>query len=118
MADLASERDIATVPMVELHVHLNGSISEATASVLARRHGADPETALRLVDGRYPGNYPDFGGFLDSYMAANQFVRTPDDLELVAATFAHAQAAQNIVYSEAIFTAMIYVRNGMEPTAM
>ena len=118
MAALATERDIATVPKVELHVHLNGSITEATASALARRHGADPETALRLVDGRYPGSYPNFGGFLDAYMAANEFVRTPDDLELVAAAFARAQAAQNIVYSEAIFTAMIYVRNGMEPTAM
>ncbi|MBI2763618.1 MAG: adenosine deaminase [Chloroflexi bacterium] len=118
MADLARERDIMTIPKVELHVHLNGSISEATASILARRHGADPESALRLVDGRYPGHYPDFQGFLDTYLAANEFVRTPEDLELVAAEFARGQAAQNVVYSEAIFTAMIYVRNGMEPRAM
>jgi Adenosine deaminase len=118
VADLATERDITTVPKVELHVHLNGSITEATASVLARRHGADPANALRLIDGRYPGRYPDFAGFLDTYLAANEFVRTPDDLEFVAAEFAREQAAQSIVYSEAIFTAMIYVRNGMEPTAM
>ena len=52
MADLATERDIVTVPKVELYIHLNGSISEATASVLARRHGADSDSALRLVDGR------------------------------------------------------------------
>lgn len=118
MADRATERDIATVPKVELHVHLNGSITEATASVLARRYGADPEHALRLTDGRYPGRYADFDGFLDAYLAANGFVRTPEDLELVASEFARAQAAQNIVYSEAIFTAMIYVRNGMDPAAM
>ena len=118
MADLATERDITTLPKIELHVHLNGSITEATASVLARRHGADPESALGLVDCRYPGHYPSFEGFLDTYLAANAFVRTPDDLELVAAEFARAQAAQNIIYSEAIFTAMIYIRNGMEPTAM
>jgi aminodeoxyfutalosine deaminase len=118
VAELATERDITSVPKVELHIHLSGSISEATASALARRHGADPSTALRLVDGRYPGHYPDFKGFLDAYMAANQFVRTPDDLEQVAAEFALAQAAQNVVYSEAGFTAMIFVRNGMEPRAM
>ncbi len=118
MAPLATERDITTVPKVELHIHLNGSITEATASALARRHGADPNEALRLVDGRYPGRYPNFAGWLDSYMAANQFVRTPDDLEQVAAEFARGQASQHIVYSEAIFTAMIYVRNGMEPRAM
>jgi adenosine deaminase len=107
------------VPKVELHIHLNGSITEATAAELARRHGADPGSALILAaDGRYPGTYPDFQGFLDTYLAANQFVRTADDLELVAAAFARSQAAQNIVYSEAIFTAMIFVRNGLDPAAM
>jgi adenosine deaminase len=114
----ASDHDVETVPKVELHIHLNGSITEATATVLARRHGADPAAALRLLDGRYPGTYSDFQGFLDAYMAANAFVRTADDLELVAAEFARAQAAQQIRYSEAIFTAMIYVRNGMDPAAM
>ena len=118
MTSLASERDVTTIPKVELHVHLNGAISEATAAMLARRHGADPGQGLILVDGRYPGRYSDFRGFLDAYLAANGFVRTPDDLELVAAEFARAQSAQNIVYSEALFTPMIYARNGMEPTPM
>ena len=118
MSDLATERDVLTVPKVELHVHLNGAITEATASELARRHGADPATALELVDGRYVGHWPDFGGFLNSYSLANAFVRTPEDLELVAADFARGQAAQNVIYSEAIFTALIQVRAGLEPEAM
>lgn len=118
MADRATEQDIRSVPKVELHIHLNGSITEATASELARRHGADPSKALRLVEGRYPGRYAGFKGFLDAYMAANQFVRTADDLQLVASEFALAQAAQNVAYSEAGFTAGILVRNGMDPRAM
>ncbi len=118
MPELATEADIVSIPKVELHIHLNGSITEATASTLARRHGADPEQALLLVDGRYPGRYPNFGGFLDAYMLANNFVQTPEDLEFVAAEFARGQAAQNVAYSEAIFTAMIYVRNGLEPAEM
>lgn len=118
MTDNASDHDVVSIPKVELHVHVNGSITEATASVLARRHGADPDETLGLVNGRYLGRYPNFQGFLETYMAANSFVRTPEDLELVAADFARAQAAQNVVYSEAIFTAMIYVRNGMDPRAM
>jgi hypothetical protein len=36
MADLASAHDIATIPKVGLHVHLQGSITAASASVLAR----------------------------------------------------------------------------------
>lgn len=118
MANLASERDIATVPKVELHLHFGGSITEATAATLARRHGADPARALILADGRYPGRYPEFRGFLNAYLAANQFVRTPDDLELVASELAKGQAAQNVIYSETIFTAMIYTRNGMAADAM
>jgi len=118
LADLAAERDIATIPKVELHVHLQGSITAAAASVLARRHGEDPEAALRLQDGGYPGRYPGFEGFLGTYLAANRFVRTPDDLEFVAAEFARAQAAQGVIYSEVLFTAMICVRNGMQPAAM
>jgi adenosine deaminase len=118
VSELATERDILTVPKVELHVHLNGSIREEIASELARRHGADPATALELVDGRYVGRWPDFGGFLNAYLLANGFVRTPADLELVAADFARGQAAQRVIYSEAIFTALIQVRAGLDPEAM
>jgi hypothetical protein len=39
-------------------------------------------------------------------------------LEFVATEFARAQAAQNVVYSEAQFTAMILLRQGMEPRGM
>jgi adenosine deaminase len=118
MPALATDRDVETVPKVELHVHFGGSISEETAAVLARRHGADPDTELILKDGRYPGRYPDFRGFLDAYLAANQFVRTPADLELAAEALARGQAAQNVIYSETIFTALIYTRNGMDRDAM
>jgi aminodeoxyfutalosine deaminase len=118
MSALASEHDIITVPKVELHLHLGGSITEATAATLARRHGQDPARALVLRDGRYPTPYADFRGFLRAFLAANQFIKTADDLELVASELARAQAAQNVIYSETIFTAMIYVRNGMPADAM
>jgi adenosine deaminase len=118
MPALATDHDIETVPKVELHVHFGGSITEATAAALARRHGADPDQSLVLQDGRYPGRYPDFRGFLDAYLAANQFVRTPADLELAAEALARGQAAQHVIYSETIFTALIYTRNGMDRDAM
>ncbi len=118
MVELASDQDIVSIPKVELHVHLGGAITEATASQLARRHGADPAVALRLKDGRYPDHYHHFPDFLATYLATNEFVRTPDDLETVAGAFAQQQAAESIVYSEVMFTAMIYIRNGMQPAAM
>jgi aminodeoxyfutalosine deaminase len=110
----ASEHDIVTVPKVELHLHFGGSITEATATVLARRHGQDPAALHLNAAGRYPAPYRDFRGFLRAFLAANQFIRTAEDLELVATELARGQAAQNVIYSETIFTAMIYVRNGMD----
>lgn len=106
------------MPKAELHVHLSGTITEETASDLARGHGLDPSEVLRLVDGRYPGKYEGFPDFLDAFLASNSLVRTPDDLYLVAHRFARQQAAEQIVLSEVLFTAMNYVRNGMEPDAM
>ena len=70
------------------------------------------------MDGRYPRRYADFQDFADTFLASNSLVRTPDDLYLVAQRFAHQQTEQRIVWSEVIFNAMIYVRNGMEPRAM
>jgi adenosine deaminase len=115
---LGSPEVLREMPKAELHVHLGGTIREETASDLARGHGLDPTEVLRLVDGRYPGTYKEFPDFLDTFLASNSLVRTPDDLYLVAQRFARQQAEEQIVWSEVIFTAMIYVRNGMEPKAM
>ena len=118
MANLATEHDIVSIPKVELHLHLNGSITEETAATLARRHGANPDEELILEGGRYPGSYTNFEAFLATYLAANGFVRTPEDFELVAAEFARGQVAQNVIYSEAMVTALILQRNGMDPGEM
>lgn len=110
--------ELRSMPKVELHVHLGGTITVETASDLARGHHLDPRQVLRLVDGQYPATYADFPDFLDTFLASNSLVRTPDDLYLVAQRFALQQAEERIVWSEVIFTAMIYIRNGMEPRAM
>jgi adenosine deaminase len=115
---IATEDDVRSVPKVELHVHLGGTIGEDTAHELAARHGEDPASVLRLEEGRYPGRYDGFRPFLETFLASNALVRDPADLELVASRFAAMQASQGIRYSEVIFTAMIYARNGMDPAAM
>jgi len=109
---------LKALPKIELHVHLEGTISADTAIALARRHGEDPEQALPLVDGRFPERFDGFMGFLAMYQAVSRLLRTPADLELVAAAFARQQAEQNVLYSEATFTAVTHVRNGMDARDM
>lgn len=110
--------DLRTVPKVELHVHLGGSITPDTAVELARRHGGDPARDLHLSGGRYAERYDGFEAFLAALIATDSFVRTPDDLALVTSRFVAGQAAQGIGYSELIFTARTYTGNGMDPGAM
>jgi aminodeoxyfutalosine deaminase len=113
---------LASLPKVELHVHLEGSISAGTAAELATRHGEDPGEVLeveRTDDGwRYPPRFRDFDHFVGTFLATTRQVRSPDDLATVAAAFARSQAAQGVRYTEATFTALTLVEHGMDPHAM
>jgi aminodeoxyfutalosine deaminase len=110
--------DLVTLPKVELHVHLEGSIDAVTAAALAEAHGQDPAEVLALEDGAYPRRFRDFDHFVSTFLATSGLVRTPDDLATVAAAFARGQAAQRVVWTEATFTALTLARQGMEPREM
>jgi aminodeoxyfutalosine deaminase len=123
VASRGTADDLTTLPKIELHVHLEGSIAAGTAAELAARHGEDPTEVLEvepMPDGgwRYPSRFRDFDHFVTTFLATTRQVRSPDDLATVAAAFARAQAAQGVRYTEATFTALTVVDNGMEPAAM
>jgi adenosine deaminase len=109
---------LGSLPKVELHVHLEGSIGAEQAAALARRHGEDPAEVLGLEDGRYPTRFTGFDHFLATFLATTRQVRDPDDLAQVAAEFARGQARQGAIWTETTFTALTLVDAGMEPAAM
>ena len=115
---------ITTLPKVELHVHLEGTISAATAAGLARARGEDPAEVLVLAEDtgggapRYPHPFRDFLHFVDTFLASSAQVREPSDLATVAEAFATAQAAQGVRWSEATFTAVTMEQRGWEARAM
>ena len=114
---------IATLPKVELHVHLEGTVSAATAVALATARGEDPAEVLVLEAGpdgalRYPRPFRDFLHFVDTFLASSAQVRTPADLTTVTEAFAAAQVAQGVRWSEATFTAVTMEQRGWEPRAM
>jgi aminodeoxyfutalosine deaminase len=79
---------------------------------------SNPPEVLPLVDGRYPRRFTDFKEFIESTLAVSAQIRDPEDLRIIAEAFAHAQAKQNIIYTETTFTAIAHVRPGMDPTEM
>jgi aminodeoxyfutalosine deaminase len=106
---------LAALPKVELHVHLEGSVTAATASALATRHGGRPEDVLVLEGDAYPRRYRNFMHFVDTFVATSRQLRTPEDLETVATDFARGQAAQGVRWTEATFTATTLVSHGWDP---
>lgn len=115
---------IASLPKVELHVHLEGTISAATAAALASARGEDPAEVLVLGDAgadgtpRYPSPFRGFHHFLETFLASSGQVRGPADLATVTGAFARGQVAQGVRWSEATFTAVTMEQRGWEPAAM
>src|ERR1019366_6117797 len=85
------------LPKVELHRHLEGSTEPETLVTLSRRHDAHP---LTLADARALYTYRDFLGFLESYKAMSQRLRTPEDYELITWSMVRSLAAQGVVHAE------------------
>lgn len=99
------EYEIAlAMPKVELHVHLEGSIQPETLLRLAERNKVFiPATTVEALRDWY--RFQDFPHFVEVYTTVSSCIRTPEDLELITREFLIGQAAQNILYTEATFTA-------------
>ena len=102
--DAGLETWIQTVPKVELHVHLEGSMSVATVRSLIDRHGADPTPI-------WPDGLPDafsFDGFPDfsrQFLFGLSLIRTGEDLAAITDDLASTLAAQHVRYAEVTTTA-------------
>ncbi|MFT5224014.1 MAG: aminodeoxyfutalosine deaminase [Glaciecola sp.] len=109
---------LASMPKVELHVHLEGSTRAETAVALAIAHGEDPMAVLPFVDGTYPARFDDFSHFVRTYLAVSGLIRTPDDVRTIARDFAIGQLAQHVGWTEVTFTVSTLVNNGLDATAV
>lgn len=106
MDDLATF--IATVPKVELHLHLEGSVDAALARTLAERRGV---TVPRLPP---PGQgFSDFDQFLGCYIAISKCFEQPEDFRDAVDDLARRLAAQNVRYAEVTFTTMTHESRGV-----
>lgn len=115
--------DLAQLPKVELHVHLEGTVSADTAAALARSHGEDPVEALEVEtsdegDLRYPTPFTDFDQFVRAFVATSGQLRRPENLQEATAAFVAEQERQGVVWTEATFTATTLVWQGWDAGAM
>lgn len=108
---------VASLPKVELHVHLEGTIRPHTLLSLARRNGlrlpADSEEELaKLYD------YRDFAHFIDVWQLTTNCLRTADDFRQIVVDYAAKAASCGAVYIEGIFSPAERVATGVEWDAL
>jgi adenosine deaminase/aminodeoxyfutalosine deaminase len=83
--------------LAELHLHLEGSIEPETLIEM------DPSLNLEEVRGRF--RFPDFAGFLKSYVWVNKQLQSPGHYALAARRCFEKLAAQNVAYVEVTLSA-------------
>jgi aminodeoxyfutalosine deaminase len=115
----AERRWLHGLPKVELHCHLEGSMSVDTVRALIDRHGADPTPV-------WPDGLPDafsfdgFPSFARQFWFGMSLIRSGDDLATITDDLATTLAAQNVRYAELTSTAYTHLRGyegvpGMSP---
>jgi aminodeoxyfutalosine deaminase len=92
-----------TVPKIELHVHLEGTIRPATLLEIARRNGESlPAQTVEGLAALY--EYTDFAHFIDVWILTTNCLRTRDDFRRVVVDYAAEAASFGAVYMEGIFS--------------
>lgn len=103
---------LLALPKVELHVHLEGSMSVATVRSLVARHGADPSAvwADGIPDAFSFVDFPDFGR---QYFFGLSLLRNADDLATATDDLAATFVEQSVRYAEVTTTAYSHFAAGM-----
>lgn len=86
------------VPMAELHCHLEGTVPPALALRLGQRHGIDLSHVIDPVTETYI--WRDFSGFLATYVAMCEAIRTLEDYYEITFDYFTRMAARGLVYGE------------------
>jgi adenosine deaminase len=94
---------LASLPKVELHLHLEGAIPHTALWQLICKYGGDATVPdLAALPGRFV--YRDFPDFIDRWIWKQGFLREAADYELIGAAVARDLVRQRIVYAEAFYS--------------
>jgi len=102
------------LPKIELHCHLEGSMSSATVKALAARHRPDWSWV-------WSGDIPDHFSFVDfpdfgrQYLFGLSLLRNEEDLATITDDLAATLAQQNVRYVELTTTAFSHLAGSMPP---
>jgi aminodeoxyfutalosine deaminase len=97
------------MPKVELHVHLEGAIRPETVLEMARKNSISlPADDLQGIREWYA--FRNFRHFVEVYVQVTKCIKSVEDLEFVIREFVEGQKSQNILHTEATFSASTMAR--------
>ena len=99
LGGVAPPPDLAALPKVELHLHLEGAIPLPALAELARKYGEREAADVAALRERF--RYRDFPGFVEAWVWKNGLLRELDDFAFVAEAVARDLAGQNVRFVEA-----------------
>ncbi len=108
---------VGALPKVELHVHLEGSISPSTLVALARSNPSG-SLPIRLDQIEELYAFHDFVHFLDRWVLVCDQLRTGDHFATITRELGASLAAQNVRYAEVSVAPAGHVRRGVAPAAL
>jgi len=104
---------LATIPKVEIHLHLEGAIPLDALWECVRKYGGDREvSSIEALEDRF--QYRDFPHFIETWHWKQGFLREYDDFTLIAEAVARDLASQRIRYVEAFVSPSDVWRHGLE----
>lgn len=96
------QRGLQALPKAHLHIHLEGAMRPETLDELCARYGIARPADTRGV------RFDNFGGFVDTFWAASNCIRTHDDLARLILEVAEDAAAHGAWWIEPAFDAERY----------
>jgi adenosine deaminase len=106
------ERLIATIPKVELHLHIEGTLEPEMVFALGARNGvALPHASVAALRAAY--DFHDLQSFLDLYYAGCHVLRTEHDFYDMTLAYLARAAADNVVHTEIFFDPQSHTSRGV-----
>ncbi len=112
---LTAELDefIVRMPKVELHLHLEGSMTPQTLLDLAQQNNFDlPAHDIAGVEQLF--HYHHFSEFITLFMQMAQVIVRGEDFARLAYELGSDLATQNVLYAEVMISPMQHIRRGMD----
>jgi len=100
---------------VELHTHLEGSVTPGRLVLLSEKYGQPSLPAACLTPDGKSYQFDGFLGFLDLYKTATTVMREPSDFHSMALDLGRQLADDNVGYAEVSVSYAVLLLRGLDP---